>query len=107
MGWGVLLGVAFVVFGLLWRYGKLPRSALELTTAALLLGVAGYAWGDKLVSGFAWIFLSGFLFLLYYNLHVPLSWKSAVIGGTGVALLILRWILNEITRRENSATSTS
>lgn len=44
MGWGVLLGVAFVVFGLLWRYGKLPRSALELTAAALLLGVAGYAW---------------------------------------------------------------
>ena len=44
MGWGILLGLALVAFGLLWRFAKMPRSALELTAAALLLGVAGYAW---------------------------------------------------------------
>ncbi len=44
MGWGTLLGLVLVAFGLLWRFGKLPRSALELTAAAMLLGVAGYAW---------------------------------------------------------------
>jgi cytochrome c-type biogenesis protein CcmH len=43
MGW--LLILAFVVLaGLgLWRMGKLQRSALELSGAALLLAVAGYA----------------------------------------------------------------
>ena len=44
MGWGIMLGLALVAFGLLWRYAKMPRSALELTAAAMLLGVAGYAW---------------------------------------------------------------
>lgn len=95
-----VIGVAIIAAALAWQ-----GEAGVLT--AVLLGVAGYAWGDKLVSVFAWVFLGGFLFFLYYSLHVPLSWKSAVIGGTGVALLILRWILNEITRRENSVTSVS
>lgn len=36
--------MALVAFGLLWRFGGLTRSALELAGAALLLGVAGYAW---------------------------------------------------------------
>ena len=44
MGWVVLLGLALVAFGLLWRFGNMPRSAMELTAAAVLLGVAGYAW---------------------------------------------------------------
>jgi cytochrome c-type biogenesis protein CcmH len=44
MGWGILLALALGSFALLWRYAKMPRSALELTGAALLLGVAGYAW---------------------------------------------------------------
>lgn len=44
MGWRILLGLAVVAFGLMWRYAKMPRSALELTAAAMLLGVAGYAW---------------------------------------------------------------
>ena len=44
MGWGIMLGLAIVAFVLLWRFAKMPRSALELTAAALLIGVAGYAW---------------------------------------------------------------
>ncbi len=44
MGWGILLGLSLIGFALLWRFAKMPRTALELTGAALLLGVAGYAW---------------------------------------------------------------
>jgi cytochrome c-type biogenesis protein CcmH len=44
MGWGILLALALIGFGLLWRFANMPRSALELSGAALLLGVAGYAW---------------------------------------------------------------
>ena len=44
MGWGIVLGSALLALVLLWRFGKLTRSALELTIAALLIGIAGYAW---------------------------------------------------------------
>lgn len=44
MGWGILLALSLAGFALLWRFAKMPRSALELTGAAMLLGVAGYAW---------------------------------------------------------------
>ena len=35
---------ALVAFIGIWRYAKLPRSALELTAAAMVVGVIGYAW---------------------------------------------------------------
>ncbi len=44
MGWLLLLifvGVTALGF---WKFGHMPRSALELTGAALMLGLAGYAW---------------------------------------------------------------
>jgi cytochrome c-type biogenesis protein CcmH len=44
MGWLIFLGLALVVAGLLWRFGKLPKGGIELVGAALLLAVAGYAW---------------------------------------------------------------
>jgi cytochrome c-type biogenesis protein CcmH len=44
MTWLFVL-VAVLLIGLgLWRFAKMPRAALEMTSAALLLGVAGYAW---------------------------------------------------------------
>lgn len=44
MGW-VFLGVLVVLVAAgLWRFGRLPRSSLEYLGAALLLGIAGYAW---------------------------------------------------------------
>ncbi|MDZ7589054.1 MAG: tetratricopeptide repeat protein [Parasphingorhabdus sp.] len=44
MGWLLLiLLLAITLLGLLW-IGKLPRSAWQLTGAALLVGGAGYAW---------------------------------------------------------------
>ncbi|GAB5488195.1 MAG: hypothetical protein Pars2KO_17650 [Parasphingorhabdus sp.] len=44
MGWVILFFMVGAVFGILLWLGKLPRTAYELTGAALLIGVAGYAW---------------------------------------------------------------
>jgi Flp pilus assembly protein TadD len=44
MGWLAIIVLAALVGLGLWRFAKLPRAALELLGAALLLGVAGYAW---------------------------------------------------------------
>ncbi|WP_422344060.1 tetratricopeptide repeat protein [Parasphingorhabdus sp.] len=44
MGWIILLVMIIALFAALVFLGKLPRTAFELTGAALLLGVAGYAW---------------------------------------------------------------
>lgn len=44
MGWVILLVLVAILFGFLVWLGKLPRKAYEITGAALLIGVAGYAW---------------------------------------------------------------
>ncbi len=44
MGWIIALGLAAVAFCTLWLSGKCSRLALELAGAALLIGLAGYAW---------------------------------------------------------------
>ena len=43
MGWVIMLALAAVAGGALWKWGRLPRSAFEPVAAALLLGLAGYA----------------------------------------------------------------
>jgi cytochrome c-type biogenesis protein CcmH len=43
MSWIILAAFAVVAFAALWRFGALPRSALELTGAALIVGIVGYA----------------------------------------------------------------
>lgn len=44
MGWLlIILFCAITALGL-WRFGKMPRSVLELGGAALFLALAGYAW---------------------------------------------------------------
>jgi cytochrome c-type biogenesis protein CcmH len=44
MGWLLILIFSTLTAIGLWWLGKMPRATLELTGAALLLGVAGYAW---------------------------------------------------------------
>lgn len=44
MGLLIFLGLALIVAGLLWCFGKLPKGGLEMVGAALFLAVAGYAW---------------------------------------------------------------
>jgi len=47
MGWLLLLILAAVVFGLLWRFARFDRAALQLLAAALLIAAAGYAWQGR------------------------------------------------------------
>lgn len=44
MTWLILILVILLIGAALWRFARLPRGVVEMTTAALLLGVAGYAW---------------------------------------------------------------
>jgi cytochrome c-type biogenesis protein CcmH len=44
MGWLFLLVFAGLTFAGLWRSRLLNRTALEIATVAILVGLAGYAW---------------------------------------------------------------
>ena len=44
MGWIIIFLLALVCAAALIRLGKISRTTYEITAAALLLGVAGYAW---------------------------------------------------------------
>jgi cytochrome c-type biogenesis protein CcmH len=43
-GWLILIGLALLCLLLLWRPGRLDRSALMLAAAALFVAAAGYTW---------------------------------------------------------------
>ncbi|MES2156653.1 MAG: cytochrome C biosynthesis protein [Pseudomonadota bacterium] len=43
-GWLIALGLVVLTFLALLLIGRIPRAAREITAAALLLGLAGYAW---------------------------------------------------------------
>ncbi len=47
MGWAITLLLAVLVIAGLVLFGRLPRLLIELTGAALLLGIAGYAWQGR------------------------------------------------------------
>jgi cytochrome c-type biogenesis protein CcmH len=52
MGWIIAIVLALLIFGGLLLLGRLPRTAWEISAAALLLGLAGYAWlGNPSLSG--------------------------------------------------------
>lgn len=44
MGWIILFLFVLICVAMLMKLGKLSRATYEITAAALLLGVAGYAW---------------------------------------------------------------
>jgi cytochrome c-type biogenesis protein CcmH len=51
MGWAILIASVIVIFAALIVFGKLPRKAWEPLAAALVLGMAGYAWqGQSLLA---------------------------------------------------------
>ncbi len=82
--WGIATAGLCAVFAILGQAGLL---------VGLLIAVAGFAWGDRMLSFLSWLYMSGSLFLLYYSLQIPLSQKALVIGGSGLALLLLRMFL--------------
>jgi len=47
MAWLVLFGLALLVLAGLFWLGRMPRKAWELAAAAVLLGIAGYAWQGR------------------------------------------------------------
>lgn len=44
MGWIIALAFAVLAWIALWRSRRVPRTALEIIAAALLLALAGYGW---------------------------------------------------------------
>jgi cytochrome c-type biogenesis protein CcmH/NrfG len=47
MGWLGILAVGALVLIALWKFARFDRAALQLTAAALLLAMAGYAWQGR------------------------------------------------------------
>lgn len=47
MGWVITILLAVLIMAGLVLFGRLPRMLIELTGAALLLGIAGYAWQGR------------------------------------------------------------
>ena len=47
MGWLFLAIMGFAVLAALWRLARLERPVLQFVAAALLLGMAGYAWQGR------------------------------------------------------------
>lgn len=81
-----LIGLVIVTLPLVWA-GEMG------VLTAMFPNAAAFAWGDKMLGAFAWIFLADFLFFFYFDMEVPLYIKSAFIGGSGLAFPIIRTIL--------------
>ncbi len=47
MGWLWILGLGAVVLIALWKFARFDRTSLQLTAAALLVAMAGYAWQGR------------------------------------------------------------
>ena len=66
------------------------------TTPGVLVAVGllviGYAFGNHILTALSYLFLVCFLVVFYYALNMDLAHKSWVIAGSGVILLIVRWI---------------
>ncbi len=54
--------------------------------------IVSYAFDDRILAGFSYLFLLCFLVVFYYALNVDLAHKSWVIAGSGALLLAVRWI---------------
>jgi cytochrome c-type biogenesis protein CcmH len=47
MAWIAAFALAALAWAALWKSGRCSRLALEISAAALLLGISGYAWQGK------------------------------------------------------------
>ena len=89
--WMMLALVATVLLGIFTSSGI-------LVTIALL--IIGRAFGDRILSWLAYLFLPCFLIVFYYALHIDLAYKSYVVAGSGLLLLAVRWMLQYLQTRE-------
>lgn len=103
MGCGLLYLLFYVTTDK--KYFRNPLIVLAIVSTVLLaafttpgiliaigLLVLGYARHDKILTTAAFLFMPCFLVLFYYSLDVDLAYKSFIVGGSGVFLLIVRWI---------------
>lgn len=82
--WMILAILATIFLGVFTTPGVL---------VAIGLLVIGYAFDDHTLTGLSYLFLACFLVLFYYALNINLAHKSIVIAGSGVVLLLTRWVL--------------
>jgi hypothetical protein len=67
---------------------------------AIGLLVMGRVFGDRILTMLSYLFLLCFLVFFYYALNVDLAYKSFVVAGSGVLLLVVRWILGYCRPKE-------
>jgi hypothetical protein len=102
------LGLIYLYFHLAggWRILHDPLLILAVLSTLLLgifttpgilvaigLLIIGYSFDDRFLTGFSFLFLVCFLVVFYYVLNIDLAHKSWVIAGSGVLLLIVRWLV--------------
>jgi uncharacterized membrane protein len=100
-------GLIYLYFHLAggWKLFREPLLILAVISTILLgvfttpgilvaigLLVVGYSFDDPILTELSYLFLVCFLVVFYYALGVDLAHKSWVITGSGVLLLIVRWI---------------
>ena len=89
--WLVLAIVSTLVLGILTTPGIF---------VAVGLLILGRAFGDRILPALAYLFLPCFLVLFYYALTIDLAHKSWVIAGSGVLLLVVRWMVGRCQPKE-------
>ena len=76
------------------------------TTPGILVAVGllvlGYAYGDSILTAMSCLFLPCFLVFFYYALDIDLAHKSWVVAGSGLLLLVARWVAG-LCRPEETA----
>jgi uncharacterized membrane-anchored protein len=63
--------------------------------ASIGLLVLGYALHDLILLGLAAVFFPTFIWFYYYDMNVSLAFKSLILIGSGIVLVIAKWFLNE------------
>ena len=89
--WLILAIVSTILLGIFTTPGIL---------VAVGLLIVGYAFGDRILTALSYLFVPCFLVFFYYALNVDLAHKSWVIAGSGVLLLVVRWIAGHCQPKE-------
>ncbi|PCJ57081.1 MAG: hypothetical protein COA79_17275 [Planctomycetota bacterium] len=73
------------------------------TTPGILVAIAllilGFAFGDKILLTYAYLFMPYFLVLFYYSLNTNLAHKSWILVGSGILLLGVRQTITLCQRK--------
>jgi len=68
--------------------------------AAIGLLIIGYEKNNKFLLILSNLFLICFLWIFYYDLNIDLAYKSWILAGSGLLLLIARWITGYLQPKE-------